>query len=758
MTDLQKRNLSDSNVTKLVSLLGNDLLPVERGGVVYGIAAGNVAFAGQFNTLADAVSSTALAIGQYVSTKGRETAGGPGSGVYKVVAAGTGTVDGGRYINTTGIVAQLELQPSRHVSVEQFYDPSSTDNESAAFQAASDWATTIATNDTQGVLLTLSSPIYIADQVTIGSGNVDGLNIDFSAGSINLITGGDLDSATPAIKVNSQNSTLRCCKIFADNLSPGWWFNNCARSRAIMPFTDHFLTYGVKCDGSSSGDFVLEGVGGNEWQPGDTEFDTESNFTGDTLIVDCADMKVEGGNPGWAARNIYIGTSATNVVFNGVHPFNGNPQFPPARDNPFCVESDAAGKCYFYDCYFDNGYVIDNTSKLQIYGGRHLNLSDRVTLVDPVIRVKVQADESNDRFSIHANDATVGFFSTDWETLEADWDWHHTNILESIGPVRFTTAYRQMTTLYIDDDNATVEERFIKRGGDTEKIIWEFVTNTDDDTSDPLRLEFTDDTLNLDYAGGPSILSINGLVGLSVGSGNLKFLVDSLGLTPWEIQTNGTLRPTTDDTYNLGGSSLRISNGYIKQLRPGSGNLIWTAGAGSPEGVLTAPIGSLYARNDGGAGTSLYLKISGTGNTGWVAIGAQYVTAAWTPEIADAETGGNVGSYSGNTLARYTRSGNIVDFEFYIENIDTTGLTAGNDLYIRGLPFTVENITSSSAPGMARLSNITFTTPPFLSPRPNTTALRLRENVSGSTATTVLVSQLTSGTASIWGRGSYRVA
>jgi hypothetical protein len=42
-------------------------------------------------------------------------------------------------------------------------------------------------------------------------------------------------------------------------------------------------------------------------------------------------------------------------------------------------------------------------------------------------------------------------------------------------------------------------------------------------------------------------------------------------------------------------------------------------GTGSPEGVVTGPIGSLYTRQDGGAGTSLYVKESGTGNTGWAA-------------------------------------------------------------------------------------------------------------------------------------------
>lgn len=43
------------------------------------------------------------------------------------------------------------------------------------------------------------------------------------------------------------------------------------------------------------------------------------------------------------------------------------------------------------------------------------------------------------------------------------------------------------------------------------------------------------------------------------------------------------------------------------------------AGSGSPEGSVTASVGSTYRRTDGGAGTSFYVKESGSGNTGWVA-------------------------------------------------------------------------------------------------------------------------------------------
>ena len=42
-------------------------------------------------------------------------------------------------------------------------------------------------------------------------------------------------------------------------------------------------------------------------------------------------------------------------------------------------------------------------------------------------------------------------------------------------------------------------------------------------------------------------------------------------------------------------------------------------GTGTPEAVISANIGTLFLRIDGSTGTSMYIKESGTGNTGWVA-------------------------------------------------------------------------------------------------------------------------------------------
>lgn len=58
---------------------------------------------------------------------------------------------------------------------------------------------------------------------------------------------------------------------------------------------------------------------------------------------------------------------------------------------------------------------------------------------------------------------------------------------------------------------------------------------------------------------------------------------------------------------------------FVGPIRSGSGTgPKWSSGAGTPEGAVTAPVGSIFSRTDGGAGTSMYVKETGTGNTGWV--------------------------------------------------------------------------------------------------------------------------------------------
>ena len=63
-----------------------------------------------------------------------------------------------------------------------------------------------------------------------------------------------------------------------------------------------------------------------------------------------------------------------------------------------------------------------------------------------------------------------------------------------------------------------------------------------------------------------------------------------------------------------------------------------------------------------------------------------YEEGTWTPVIADASTGGNAGTATVDQSS-YTRIGNIVTIQMYIYNLNTTGMTGANRLYIRGFPF-----------------------------------------------------------------------
>jgi hypothetical protein len=63
-----------------------------------------------------------------------------------------------------------------------------------------------------------------------------------------------------------------------------------------------------------------------------------------------------------------------------------------------------------------------------------------------------------------------------------------------------------------------------------------------------------------------------------------------------------------------------------------------------------------------------------------------YERGVWTPVIADAATGGNTGSGS-TVTGYYERIGNAVTVNGLATNVDTTGLTGSNVLFVRGLPF-----------------------------------------------------------------------
>ena len=123
---------------------------------------------------------------------------------------------------------------------------------------------------------------------------------------------------------------------------------------------------------------------------------------------------------------------------------------------------------------------------------------------------------------------------------------------------------------------------------------------------------------------GTNIITLLALTD-SAPTGNFLFCGSRTGGTSrFVVDINGNVsavscNPITDLVSAIGSITKRWLSAFIGTLYFGNGTTLFTSGSGSPEGVLTAPIGSLYTRTDGGTGTTLYVKESGTGNTGWVA-------------------------------------------------------------------------------------------------------------------------------------------
>lgn len=131
--------------------------------------------------------------------------------------------------------------------------------------------------------------------------------------------------------------------------------------------------------------------------------------------------------------------------------------------------------------------------------------------------------------------------------------------------------------------------------------------------------------------------------------------------------------------------------------------------------------------------------------------GLDYNEGVWTPVVADASSGGNEAS-PGSAYGHYTKIGNRVTITGVINNIDTTGQTGGNDVFITGLPYKAASLAASvvftgSAP---RITQCTFSgeyvTPHMLD---DTDYVRFHESVSAGNGDFLTISDLTSGTSDI---------
>jgi len=107
------------------------------------------------------------------------------------------------------------------------------------------------------------------------------------------------------------------------------------------------------------------------------------------------------------------------------------------------------------------------------------------------------------------------------------------------------------------------------------------------------------------------------LQGSDTGTGDMAFVgKNSIGNTSYSMRLipHDSARLFHDGVRSL--STAESDGAYGLELHLG-GVMILT-GSGTPENNVSAPVGSLFLRDDGAAGTSMYVKETGVGDTGWI--------------------------------------------------------------------------------------------------------------------------------------------
>jgi hypothetical protein len=121
-------------------------------------------------------------------------------------------------------------------------------------------------------------------------------------------------------------------------------------------------------------------------------------------------------------------------------------------------------------------------------------------------------------------------------------------------------------------------------------------------------------TLTIDTPLNENIFIGNGTLDKVIAIGNTVGVTAlNLNAGTGNINTAGNIIPTVDAVNDLGSLANRYKDIYAT-TNYFIGTQVFTVGAGSPESVVIANIGSFYTDNVNGA---IYRKVSGVGNTGW---------------------------------------------------------------------------------------------------------------------------------------------
>jgi hypothetical protein len=210
--------------------------------------------------------------------------------------------------------------------------------------------------------------------------------------------------------------------------------------------------------------------------------------------------------------------------------------------------------------------------------------------------------------------------------------------------------------------------------------------------------------------------------------------------------------PDADASAIFFGSPSDVSGAFVRWDYTGDELRIASAKAGAE--VSLKADNSVFNLTLAGAATAETAKFEGgislSGNTL-----DDYEEGTWTPAAYDAASGGNAGG-SSTADGRYTKIGNLVTVTGRLTAITTVGMTAGNDMFIGGLPFTTSG--APTARGTMTMNNVTYSGYVIAQQPVSGDRISLQETISASGQDSVIVSQFATGSADVFFTLTYEVA
>lgn len=380
-----------------------------------------------FSSMADAVASTDLVVGNYFRTLGYVTPGDFGGGLYKVVAAGTGTADGVLYINLTGITGQAKLQHDGEVWGEQAGAVNGVEA-SAKLQAA--WNGLVAWKDASAndpdIMFRYHSHATLQNQLKLhrpDGTRVLGANIDFTGSLLTAVAGGDLSSTTHMI-LSRLKGVQRWGTLNGNQIAAGIDFYGMAGSSSYDPQVYGCVGAHITVRGAS-GAFNLHRPIYNQWDPDDSEYDTQANHTAKGIDCQKGDWVCFGAQGKWCGVPLVIGEDSVQAMFVSCHFFSGNNNYPDtdAFVDPVAIKNYATRQNHLISCYVDDGLIEDFTTTLNRVGCQLVDngLSD---LTHPIVRLySDEADQGRAKEMVSIADRgrfSVGFVDGDGANWKGD--------------------------------------------------------------------------------------------------------------------------------------------------------------------------------------------------------------------------------------------------------------------------------------------------------------------------------------------------